>query len=318
MADDFLWRHLKEVPAFRGLLRAVEARLYQDLLPLSEPVLDVGCGDGHFASIAFPNPLTTGIDPAASVLREARRQGAHRLVVQAVGDALPYADGSFSTIVSNSVLEHIPDVDTVLAEIARVLQGPEPVLGSAREVLGSAREVLGSAREVLGSARRLGGPETRSYGDPGAAAGRPGGRFLFCVPSDRFAQLLFFSQLFRQLRLEGMARAYERYFNRISQHHHCDGPAIWQARLERAGLRIIRCVGYFSARAHHALDLGHYFGAPSLVAKKLFGHWILVPQRWNLALTERWLRPLYEESLPEGYSGSPEACAYLFVVAEKC
>ncbi len=67
---------------------------------------------------------------------------------------------------------------------------------------------------------------------------------------------------------------------------------------------------YFSARSLHALDVGHYLGAPSLVTKKIFGRWILSPSEWNLALTERWLRPLYEEPLPP-------VGAYLFVVAQK-
>jgi SAM-dependent methyltransferase len=260
VTDDFLWQHLRDLPAFRGLLRAVEARFYQDLLPLDEPVLDVGCGDGHFASITFPRPLDAGIDPGAAVLREARDRGAYHVLAQALGDALPYAGGTFATVISNSVLEHIPDVDSVLAEIARVL--------------------------------------------------RPGGRFIFCVPGDRFTDLLFFTQLFRRLRLEGLARAYEGYFNRISRHHHNDGPEVWRERLVVARLRPVEHFYYFSERANHALDLGHYYGAPSLVAKKLFGRWILAPSRWNLALTERWLRPLYEEPLPE-------VGAYLFVVAEK-
>ncbi len=260
MTDDFLWPHLRDLPAFRGLLRAVEARFYQDLLPLDEPVLDVGCGDGHFASIAFPRPLAAGIDPAGAVLREARQRGAYHVLAQALGDALPHADGAFATVISNSVLEHIPDVDLVLAEVARVL--------------------------------------------------RPGGRFIFCVPGDHFTELLFFTQFFRRIRLEGLARAYEGYFNRISRHHHCDGPEVWQERLDVAGLKPVTHFYYFSERANHALDLGHYYGAPSLVAKKLFGRWILVPSRWNLALTERWLRPLYDEPLPE-------VGAYLFVVAEK-
>jgi hypothetical protein len=103
--------------------------------------------------------------------------------------------------------------------------------------------------------------------------------------------------------------AYERYFDRISRHHHCDGPEVWQERLEAAGLQLDDCFYYFSARATHALDLGHYLGAPSLVAKKLFGRWLVAPTRWNLALTERWLRPLYEEPLPE-------IGAYLFLVAQ--
>ena len=60
--DDLLWRNLKELPAFRGLLRAVEARFYQDLA-LPEPVLDLGSGDAHFASVAFDHSLTVGVDP---------------------------------------------------------------------------------------------------------------------------------------------------------------------------------------------------------------------------------------------------------------
>ncbi len=258
--DDFLWRHLKDLPAFRALLRAVEARFYQDLLPLEEPVLDVGCGDGHFASVAFPEPLAAGIDPESAVLGEARDRGAYRVLAQALGDRLPYADGQFATVISNSVLEHIPGVDDVVAEIARVLQ--------------------------------------------------PGGRFIFCVPGDHFTELLLFTQFFRRLHLETLAVAYERYFDRISRHHHCDGPEVWQGRLDAAGLRLESSFYYFSARATQALDLGHYFGAPSLVAKKLFGRWVLAPSRWNLALTERWLRPLYEEPLPE-------IGAYLFFVAQR-
>ena len=59
-----LWRHLKTIPAFRGLLRAVEARFYQQL-DLAEPILDLGCGDGHFSQMTFERPLTVGIDPVS-------------------------------------------------------------------------------------------------------------------------------------------------------------------------------------------------------------------------------------------------------------
>ncbi len=119
--DDLLWRHLRELPAFRALLRAVEARFYADL-PLPRPVLDLGCGDGHFASVAFDGPLEAGLDPWWGPLSEARGRRAHRLLVQAEGGRMPYPDGTFATVVSNSVLEHIPVVQPVLAEVARVLQ----------------------------------------------------------------------------------------------------------------------------------------------------------------------------------------------------
>ncbi|RMH01538.1 MAG: methyltransferase domain-containing protein, partial [Chloroflexi bacterium] len=119
--DDLLWRHLKTVPAFRALLRAVEARFYQHI-SLPEPVLDLGCGDGHFAQMTFARPLMAGIDPWWGPLQKARRTGMYQLVVQGMGDRMPFPNGAFASIVSNSVLEHIPDVQSVLNEAARVLQ----------------------------------------------------------------------------------------------------------------------------------------------------------------------------------------------------
>ncbi|MCA9972736.1 MAG: class I SAM-dependent methyltransferase, partial [Anaerolineales bacterium] len=119
--DDLLWRHLKTVPAFRGLLRAVEARFYR-ALPLPGPVLDVGCGDGHFAQMTFDAPLAVGIDPWWGPLRKARRTGQYAQVLQGLGDRLPFPDHSFGSAISNSVLEHIPHVQPVLDEIGRVLR----------------------------------------------------------------------------------------------------------------------------------------------------------------------------------------------------
>lgn len=125
MSKDPLRRQLGEIPAFRALLRAVESRFYQTL-PLPRPTLDVGCGDGHFASVTFEEPLDVGIDPWWAPLSEARGRRAYRLLAQASGAHLPFADGTFASAVSNSVLEHIPDVDAVLAETARVLRPGAP------------------------------------------------------------------------------------------------------------------------------------------------------------------------------------------------
>jgi SAM-dependent methyltransferase len=126
-STDLLWRNLKDLPAFRGLLRAVEARFYQDIA-LPAPVLDLGCGDAHFASVAFDHPLDAGVDPWALPLNEAARvrRAAHRLLAQAEGGRLPFPSGHFASAVSNSVLEHIPDLDPVLAELSRVLRSGAP------------------------------------------------------------------------------------------------------------------------------------------------------------------------------------------------
>jgi ubiquinone/menaquinone biosynthesis C-methylase UbiE len=123
--DDLLWQQLKTVPAFRALLRAVESRFYRQLGQqglIQEPLLDIGCGDGHFAQVTFDAPLTVGIDPWQGPLRKAQRAGAHRLVIHGWGDRMPFPDNHFQTVISNSVLEHIPDVQAVLNEASRVLQ----------------------------------------------------------------------------------------------------------------------------------------------------------------------------------------------------
>ncbi len=121
-ADDLLWQHLKTLPAFRALLRSVEARFYRRL-ELPGPVLDLGCGDGNFAQMAFPERrLEVGVDPWWNPLRKSRRQGVYGGAIQSFGDALPFAAHTFGSAISNSVLEHIPDVQMVLQETNRVLR----------------------------------------------------------------------------------------------------------------------------------------------------------------------------------------------------
>jgi len=122
---DYLWLHLRDLPYFRALVRAVEAAFYQSL-ELPAPVLDVGCGDGHFAQLTFDRPIDVGLDPWTGPIHEAGRRGAYRLLVQADGARAPFADGTFASGFSNSVLEHIPQIDEVLADTARVLKAGAP------------------------------------------------------------------------------------------------------------------------------------------------------------------------------------------------
>jgi SAM-dependent methyltransferase len=118
--DDLLWRQLKSIPAFRAVLRAVESRFYF-AVDLPGPTLDVGCGDGHFARMTFNRRIEAGIDPWWGPLQKAERSAAYDLVLQGMGDRLPFPDGHFASAFSNSVLEHIPDVQAVLNETSRVL-----------------------------------------------------------------------------------------------------------------------------------------------------------------------------------------------------
>ncbi len=125
MSKDYLGLQLRDMPYFRGLLRAVEARAYEKI-PLPAPTLDLGCGDGHFASVAFDRRLEVGLDPWTGPVREAARRCSYQMEVQGEGAHLPFPDGYFASAVSNSVLEHIPDLDAVLLEVARVLRSGAP------------------------------------------------------------------------------------------------------------------------------------------------------------------------------------------------
>lgn len=124
---DYLALHLHDLPYFRALLRAVEARFYEGI-SLPEPVLDLGCGDGHFASLTFNGPLFMGLDPWWGPIQEAARRGSYRYLVCAAGDKMPYPADYFASAISNSVLEHIPELDPVLAETARVLRPGAPFI----------------------------------------------------------------------------------------------------------------------------------------------------------------------------------------------
>src|SRR5512140_1758220 len=122
---DFLFLHVRDLPYFRGLLRAVESRFYQGL-PLPGPVYDLGCGDGVFASLTFDRQIDVGLDPWHGPIHEAPRHGAYASLVEADAARSPFPAGHFGSAISNSVLEHIPHLDEVLVETARLLKPGAP------------------------------------------------------------------------------------------------------------------------------------------------------------------------------------------------
>lgn len=120
-SKNYFYLHLREIPYFRALVRSVEAGFYQQM-DCCLPLLDLGCGDGHFASVAFDWKVDVGVDPWRQPMLEARRRGAYRFLVQSDGGRIPFANGFFGSAISNSVLEHIPYIEQVLSEVNRVLK----------------------------------------------------------------------------------------------------------------------------------------------------------------------------------------------------
>lgn len=90
-------------------------------------VLDLGCAGGFMAeALEDRGARVSGIDPAeqAIVAARAHAQAAGRRICYdvGVGEALPYADGEFDAVVCVDVLEHVSDLNRVLAEVARTLR----------------------------------------------------------------------------------------------------------------------------------------------------------------------------------------------------
>jgi SAM-dependent methyltransferase len=79
------------------------------------PVLDLGCGVGHSYGLLAPRE-TVGVDVDPDALAGQER----RTVVADMRD-LPFADGEFPSVLSVQSLEHVPDPERALAEVARVL-----------------------------------------------------------------------------------------------------------------------------------------------------------------------------------------------------
>lgn len=125
MKKDYLWLNLRELPYFRSLVRANESLFYQQL-EFPRPILDIGSGDGHFAAMTFDQPIDVGIDPWSGPVRKSTRYGIYRMVLQGDASQTPFASASFGSAISNSVLEHIPEVGRVLREVARVLRPGAP------------------------------------------------------------------------------------------------------------------------------------------------------------------------------------------------
>lgn len=86
------------------------------------PILDVGCGDGLFASVAFDGAEVWGIDIDAREGRWAAASKAYSQVVLADVTSAKLPEAFFETCIANCSLEHVPRLDLALANIFRSLK----------------------------------------------------------------------------------------------------------------------------------------------------------------------------------------------------
>src|SRR5262245_14803968 len=123
---------LREVPeaaveSFAGVANPWEL----GRLAPGERVLDLGSGAGTDSLVAAQMVgeagRVTGIDMTPEMLAKARaaatEMGATNVeFVEGEVERLPFADASFDVVISNGVIDLVPDKDAVFSEIARVLR----------------------------------------------------------------------------------------------------------------------------------------------------------------------------------------------------
>lgn len=101
----------------------------------STKVIDVGCGAGRHAFeayrrgadvVAFDQDAAEleGVDTILTAMAEGGEVPATAAAEVAVGDALalPYADQTFDCVIASEILEHIPQDETAIGELIRVLK----------------------------------------------------------------------------------------------------------------------------------------------------------------------------------------------------
>ncbi|MBA3476656.1 MAG: methyltransferase domain-containing protein [Actinobacteria bacterium] len=101
------------------------------LLQPGEDVLDLGSGAGTDTLVAAQmvgaKGSVTGVDMTPEMIAKARASAdaldtGNVEFVESEAERLPFADGLFDVVISNGVIDLIPDKDAVFAELFRVLR----------------------------------------------------------------------------------------------------------------------------------------------------------------------------------------------------
>jgi len=86
-------------------------------------ILDLGCARGRFVkALSAFGAQVIGVDRSWELLRTAPDNAGGSPFVLSTATRLPFADSIYDGVVCIEVIEHIPDLEAALSEIARVLK----------------------------------------------------------------------------------------------------------------------------------------------------------------------------------------------------
>ena len=89
---------------------------------LTEPILDVGCGDGLFARLAYPGKQSWGVDINPAEVQRAQATASYSTLICGSITNVDLPQGFFGSAIANCSLEHVPDLGAALATIGRALR----------------------------------------------------------------------------------------------------------------------------------------------------------------------------------------------------
>src|SRR5580658_2944858 len=119
-AKDFA-AYYRFAPAALALRECARLRAVREI-ELDEPILDVGCGDGLFARLAYPGRQTWGIDINPSEVQRAQATRAYSTLICGNICAVDLPRAFFSSAIANCSLEHVPDIRGALRNIRSTLR----------------------------------------------------------------------------------------------------------------------------------------------------------------------------------------------------
>lgn len=109
--------------------RAIEVDILRHYIPQSGTILDLGCGDGKLTMVLFeqnkplsPDFVLIGIDGDADEVLQASKTFIYNRLHTCRASDVPEDSATLDAVISNSVLEHITDIEETLAEVARLLK----------------------------------------------------------------------------------------------------------------------------------------------------------------------------------------------------
>lgn len=123
--NTYIKAYLKNRPMFYTYIRPLEAMLFKkNMKLLKSPILDFGCGDGFFTNLIFGKKnIDIGLDLESNKrIQEADKNKVYKMISLYDGQFIPFLNNSVSSIISNCVLEHIPNLRLSLKEINRILK----------------------------------------------------------------------------------------------------------------------------------------------------------------------------------------------------